>query len=339
MASIFKRAAKTVIYSPAAERVLHAIHGSRPRILTYHRFPQSAIENFERQCAYLRRAYSPISLDQLLEAIRDGRPLPARSLAVTIDDGYRDVYERGAPVLRRYGIPATVFAVSRFLDGGFWLWWDAILYAFLNSPLPFADIELPGCGPLRVALGGPGERTSLAGRISVFLARRDNSEACNWRRHIAEQLQVSIPECPVAPYDAISWDEARKLGSDGITFGSHTVNHYVIGTLPSVDSRRVEIFDSKKRMEQMLDRRLDHFCFPNGGIGDFSHADVALVKEAGYSSSATTMLGLLYPEADVFQLPRINVDATMDLAVFRMKIAGLFQHAGAVNLPGRTREV
>jgi peptidoglycan/xylan/chitin deacetylase (PgdA/CDA1 family) len=84
---------------------------------------------------------------------------------------------------------------------------------------------------------------------------------------------------------------------------------------------------------------VDHFCFPNGGIGDFNHADLALVKDAGYASSSTTIHGMVYPDADRYQLPRINVDAAMDLSFFRMKIAGLLQHISAVNLPVRAPEV
>ena len=37
------------------------------------------------------------------------RPLPDRSFAITFDDGYQSVYEQALPVLREYGMCATVF--------------------------------------------------------------------------------------------------------------------------------------------------------------------------------------------------------------------------------------
>lgn len=40
-----------------------------------------------------------------------------RDLCVTFDDGFRSVMERGAPVLDRLGVPATLFVTSGFVDG------------------------------------------------------------------------------------------------------------------------------------------------------------------------------------------------------------------------------
>src|SRR5512143_3851899 len=37
------------------------------------------------------------------------QPLPDRSFAITFDDGYQSVYEQALPVLREYGMCATVF--------------------------------------------------------------------------------------------------------------------------------------------------------------------------------------------------------------------------------------
>ena len=158
----------------------------------------------------------------------------------------------------------------------------------------------------------------------------------NWRKKtftvIAVIAVLSLLLAACAPANG-------GLAGAGITFGSHTVNHRVIGTLPHVESRRFEIFASRERLQQRLDRPVDHFCFPNGGIGDFSHADIDLVREAGYTSSATTLIGMLDSRTDCFQLPRINADAAMDFSLFRMKIAGLFHHLSGVGLPVRAPEV
>lgn len=96
-------------------------------ILMYHAFaapgdPVSryiiGIEEFQRQMAYLERhRYRVLSLTEIAERIGAGEALPARSVALTIDDGYLDNYELAYPVLRRFGFPATIYIVSSRVGG------------------------------------------------------------------------------------------------------------------------------------------------------------------------------------------------------------------------------
>src|SRR5437667_11433043 len=62
------------------------------RILLYHRFPASARASLEAQCAHLRRHYHLVSLDEVAGWLHNADRLPHNSLAVTVDDGYRDFY-------------------------------------------------------------------------------------------------------------------------------------------------------------------------------------------------------------------------------------------------------
>ncbi len=89
-------------------------------ILLYHHFgsigrrSRSYIEPalFERQLGHLRRS-GRVVLD--LAALVDGmrrRGVPRNAVAITFDDGWRDNYERGLPIVVRHGLPVTVFLVS-----------------------------------------------------------------------------------------------------------------------------------------------------------------------------------------------------------------------------------
>src|SRR5712692_5284941 len=98
----------------------------RNRVLTYHTLSPSGAGAFGQQCEHLRRCYSPVTLDDVAGFVRDGKALPHNSIAITVDDGYRDFYLHAYPVLRRHSIPATVFLVTDFLDRRGWLWWDQL---------------------------------------------------------------------------------------------------------------------------------------------------------------------------------------------------------------------
>jgi peptidoglycan/xylan/chitin deacetylase (PgdA/CDA1 family) len=93
------------------------------RILSYHGISDRpsnpyavSTENFTAQMEHLAERYTLISADSAVELLRRGMPLPPLAVAVTFDDGYRDAYTHAYPVLRRLGIPATIFLPVAYMD-------------------------------------------------------------------------------------------------------------------------------------------------------------------------------------------------------------------------------
>src|ERR1039458_7776570 len=145
-----RSAAKASFRLGGGIRVARWLNRHSLRILMYHRFGDRA--SLQHQCAHIRQYYAPVTLDQAAQAFGEGNPLPAKALAVTVDDGYRDFFEVAYPVFREFGIPATVFVVTRFLDGGYWLWGDRVKYAFRHTPLERTRLALPDGGVLTYEL-------------------------------------------------------------------------------------------------------------------------------------------------------------------------------------------
>jgi biofilm PGA synthesis lipoprotein PgaB len=69
------------------------------------------------QFAWLKEnGFKVVGLDEVIAA-RDGRkPLPAKAVLLTFDDGYRSVYTRVFPLLKLFGYPAVVALTGRWLD-------------------------------------------------------------------------------------------------------------------------------------------------------------------------------------------------------------------------------
>ncbi len=111
---------------------------SRPAgvpILGYHQFklePETVYDIhpqvFRRQMEYLRRnGYRVVPLLQLVRALETGEGLPEKTVVLTIDDGFKSVYQHAYPVLKEFGYPATLFLYIGFInEKGASVWWPQI---------------------------------------------------------------------------------------------------------------------------------------------------------------------------------------------------------------------
>jgi hypothetical protein len=76
-----------------------------------------SISTFERQLQYLqRKGFTTVSLYDIYEFLRAGTAVPARAVALTFDDGYLDNWVHVFPLLKKYGMKATLFVVTEFVD-------------------------------------------------------------------------------------------------------------------------------------------------------------------------------------------------------------------------------
>ncbi len=70
-------------------------------------------ERFREHLRYLKRAgYSPVGLDQLVESLATGAPLPPSPVLVSFDDGCQSVVSRALPILQEQGFPAALFVTT-----------------------------------------------------------------------------------------------------------------------------------------------------------------------------------------------------------------------------------
>ena len=108
-------------------------------ILLYHRVDRAAPtlsaiterltvdpREFAAEMTWIRRhGFHAVTQRQLFAGLEEGAPLPCRPILVTFDDGYSDVFDNAAPVLRRLGMPATMYVItdrSPLRNSGFLSW-------------------------------------------------------------------------------------------------------------------------------------------------------------------------------------------------------------------------
>ncbi|MFB2939028.1 polysaccharide deacetylase family protein [Aerosakkonemataceae cyanobacterium BLCC-F154] len=75
-----------------------------------------APDKFAQQIKHLHKAgYQTICFQTLEEHWKSGKPLPAKPILLTFDDGYKDNYTIAFPILKKYRSKATIFVISNFV--------------------------------------------------------------------------------------------------------------------------------------------------------------------------------------------------------------------------------
>ncbi len=82
-------------------------------------FPIRNPRTFRDDLEFLAHSFAPLSLSDLVNHAREGRPLPPRAMFLSFDDGLREVADEIAPLCKRVGVPATFFLNSASLDNRF----------------------------------------------------------------------------------------------------------------------------------------------------------------------------------------------------------------------------
>lgn len=126
----------------------------------------------------------------------------------------------------------------------------------------------------------------------------------------------SAPRLPL-----MSWAALRELAQAGVEVGSHTSNHVdLAGASPEACER--ELTDSRRRLEDEMQREIRHFAYPYGALREETAAAVA----RHYATGVTTDMRFL-TEFDVHpRLPRVDAyylrDPARCLPVFGARTRG-----------------
>ena len=285
---------------------LRRYRGDEFHVFTYHRvndegapfFRGATLRDFTSQMELLRDRCDVLSLDDLWAGAAGGT-LPPRAVGITFDDGYRDNFENAFPVLRRLGLPATIFLSTGPLENDAPLWHDRVFDAFATSQ---ADAFLWGTD--RLPIDTYSER-SAALRIVLAELRRSLPE----RREelIARLIELlGVAEGSSAGRRMLEWSQVEEMSRAGIAFGAHTVTHPVL-TRMAHDRARGEIEESKRRIEGRTGKPVRWFAYPNGTRDDFSEAIKGALRELEFTGAFTTIWGKNSGRTDPFELRRIGL--------------------------------
>ncbi|GAC17955.1 polysaccharide deacetylase family protein [Paraglaciecola arctica] len=66
-------------------------------------------DTFRQHMQYLADNHKVLPLKQVINALQNRQPLPDKTVVITFDDGYDNIYDNAHPILKIFGFPYTIF--------------------------------------------------------------------------------------------------------------------------------------------------------------------------------------------------------------------------------------
>jgi peptidoglycan/xylan/chitin deacetylase (PgdA/CDA1 family) len=286
----------TVLRISPAQPLLLQRAKHRLTVLAYHGIDDPS--NFERQLDCLQECkMNPISLTDLLDAIRQGDGLPQRPVLITFDDGHRSIFEHGLPLLKKSKIPALAFVISGLLDSTTPFWWNEVKELAQNGGCVARFRSLPPEDLVR------------------SLKKIDDQERLQAIKEL--QMTASKPALP-APY--LRSDELRILEQSGISIGHHSLTHPCL-TRCSDAKIEEEIIKAHEILSSVLNHHPAVFAYPNG---DWDQRAERILMRLGYRAAFMFDHRMnAWPLLNAFHISRVRVNSTTSLDRFRIILSGL----------------
>ena len=200
-----------------------------PHIAPLYKYRNS--KEFENDIDFLLKYFQPISANDVFLHTKGEKLITKPSFHLSFDDGMSEVYEVALPVLKRKGVPATVFVNSAFVDNkDLFFRYKAALIAGKNPLLKNEVLKIN------------------------FL----ESEKLD---KIAQNLEIDFEDFLKEKKPYLTTEEIKKMQKNGFTIGAHSINHpnyYLI----SEEEQIRQTLESCRFVKENFDEKKLFFAFP-----------------------------------------------------------------------------
>lgn len=279
---------------------------ARLSILIFHRvlqerdplFPEEVdILRFDQIMSWVSSWFNVLPLDEAVQRLKTSS-LPARAAAITFDDGYADNLLNAVPILKKYGLSATFFIATGFLDGGR-MWNDTLIESIRLTAAESIDLRWLGLQEFSL-VGDERRRLALDSLIPEIKhlpgTQRDDAVA-----RIAADCRAVLPDDLM-----LTSLQLRALRDEGMGVGAHTITHPILARC-TLRQAEEEIAGGRDALEAILGVKVPLFAYPNGKLRrDYTPEHVELVKRQGFSAAVSTNWGVSDMTSDLYQLRRFT---------------------------------
>ncbi|WP_025209708.1 polysaccharide deacetylase family protein [Hippea sp. KM1] len=299
-------------------------------------------DTFEKNLITLKEnGFKPIRLSEIYSYIENNKPLPNKTVHITFDDGYADNYIYAYPILKKHGFFATIFIIAnKVSDGikratyeelaGMNIANKAKELIERSTYVSWSELVLMlDSGVFEVGSHSLNHRACFCcPKIHTF--NKDNSY--DWFLELTNDRRLGLPiyhkkwECTtlcmrddprlrdylaefVKNEGGVLFfkrkDALSVLRKKARTFIRKNGLKVLFDTQKEKEERiEREIYQSKRIIEERLNRKIDFFCYP---WGHYDEDVIYHLQKAGYKAALTLNVGLVEKNTYPYLLPRVEV--------------------------------
>ncbi len=264
--------------------------------------------------------YAVLGLGEAVKLMREGR-LPPGAVTLTFDDGNHDFYASAWPLLKEFGLPATVYLTTYYCRDQRAVFDMVVSYVLWKG----RDRRLDGAafaGEARTfGLGSSGERREAYDRILEHAAKAglDAAQKDELVQRLAAHLGVDYERIRAQRIVYLMTpDEVKAVATAGVEIELHSHRHR---TPADEDLFRREIRENRQAIAEITGTgAASHFCYPSG-VTD-SHF-LPWLRAEGVQSATTLEVSFATRDRDPLMLPRIIDCMTLSRGEFEGWLAGV----------------
>lgn len=230
-----------------------------PHVL--HCYSYKNIKQFENDLDILLKHFNPISLGDLMKIINKKGELHQKSFLLTIDDGYREIYDIIAPILLKKSIPAVFFLNSDFVDNKTMSYRNKaslLIDSLENKNYHFNDLQL---------LLKENDIVNDNLKSAILSIQYHQKEILN---DIAKIMDIDFNLYLKEKKPFLTTEQISKLIEDGFDIGSHSIDHPLYKYL-SLNEQLKQTHESFNFLKDKFPMPYRAFAFPHNdkGVKDF----------------------------------------------------------------------
>jgi peptidoglycan/xylan/chitin deacetylase (PgdA/CDA1 family) len=273
---------------------------------------------FEKCIKYISKKYRVVLLEELLE---DQKLLSQKNIAtVVFDDGYLDNLHYAAPILKKYHCRASFYVVTDCIEKNIPTWTHILEHKFFNTQQTNFKLNfefLPAEFKIE-QLETTEKRISFVKKLKPVLKKLSHEN----REQVLAQINLDCNDVEL-PKVMMNWDQVRELKQAGHYIGSHTVSHYMLGSMSNENDLYNELYLSGKAIEKNLGYFPKTISYP---VGSYNQQTIEQSKKAGYVFGLAVKQEVYNPTRDsLFEIPRIELYNESWLKT-RLRISHTLEH-------------
>jgi len=260
---------------------------------------------FRKQMEFLARERRVVALTDLIAMLHRGRTPETGTVVITFDDGYLDNFTIAASILDYYGLTATLFLPTVYIDREEAQWVDQAYTAF-----KFRTKHVLTWGQSMKTLFDLDDAKQYVDGYQAVCQALLSASAIQ-RRILLDDLHKQLQPASHPPRLTMNWDEVRTLLGNHHCFeiGGHTLEHADLTSISHSEAKN-ELIACSQRIKDELGVQPCHFSFCYGRTSEPLRQ---LVSQAGFEAAfgACGNDPVVTHATDLFDLPRLEAPASM----------------------------